>query len=57
MKSKEYSNFENALGRVLRVSHEELKRRIEAEKRTHANQQKRGPKPKNVSGHASGDKD
>lgn len=57
-KPKEYQDFENALSRVLRVSHGEMKERIEADKRAHADRPKRGRKPKtSSSGHASNDKD
>lgn len=56
MKSKpsaEFQNFDNAVQRILSVSKEELQRRIEADKLAHAGQKKRGPKPKNASGHVS----
>jgi hypothetical protein len=57
-KPKEYEQFENALNRVLRVSHGEMKERIEADKRAHADRPKRGPKPKtSASDHASDSKD
>jgi hypothetical protein len=57
-KPKEYAQFENALSRVLRVSHEDMKQRIDADKRAHADKPKRGRKPKtSASDHASNDKD
>jgi hypothetical protein len=57
-KPKEYSIFEQALGRVLRVSHGEMNQRIEADKRKHADEPKRGPKPKtSASARASSDVD
>ena len=57
-KPKEYTQFENALGRVLRVSHSEMQQRIEADKQAHADRPKRGPKPKSSSAsvRASGEK-
>jgi hypothetical protein len=56
-KPKEYAQFENALSRVLRVSHSEMQQRIEADKRAHADRPKRGPKPKSsASVRASGEK-
>jgi hypothetical protein len=45
--SREYEDFDALVGRVLSVSHEEIKRREEAyRKRTAQNPRKRGPKPK-----------
>lgn len=34
-KPKEYTQFENALSQVLRVSHAEMQERIEADKQAH----------------------
>jgi len=50
-----FARFDNAMKKVLSVSHDELKRRIEAERRKSAgNPHKRGPKPKNgASGHVA----
>lgn len=42
-----WTRFNSAMGKVLAVSHDELKRRVEAEKKRAAlNPRKRGPKPK-----------
>ena len=49
--SEEYVTFSDALSRVLRVSHAELKAKLEAEK-----QEKRKPKT-SASAHASDEKD
>jgi hypothetical protein len=49
-----FARFRNTMNRVLTVSPEELKRRIEAERTASAlNPNRRGPKPKKpASGHA-----
>jgi len=51
---KAWTRFRNTMIRVLTVSPEELKRRIEAERKASAlNPNRRGPKPKKTtSGHA-----
>lgn len=50
--------FQSALGRVLKVSKDELADREKQYQDERANKPKRGPKPKtSASGHASGDKD
>jgi len=55
--STEFKNFENVASRVLSVSKEEMRRRLEAEKMANAGKPKRGPKPKNsASGHEVSDK-
>ena len=55
--SAEFQNFDTAMRRVLSVSKDELRRRIEADKREHEGRPKRGPKPKtSASDHASSDK-
>ena len=47
-----FTRFRNATKTVLSVSHEELQRRIEIErKRSAANPHKRGPKPKSRNAH------
>lgn len=54
MKSKgsdEYTNFSSALRKVLRVSHSEMKAKLDAEKQAKKQQ------PKQPSAHASGDSD
>lgn len=58
MKSNpEYTNFQDALKRVVQVSKEELIRREAAYKAANLGKPKRGPKPKtSASGHASSDK-
>jgi len=50
-----FTRFRSAMNRVLTVSPEELKRRIEAERAASAlNPNRRGPKPKRpASGHAA----
>ena len=48
--SPEYTNFRDALGKVLKVSHDEIKERIEKEKKPESNRT-------SSSGPASGDKD
>ena len=54
--SPEFENFENVTRRVLSVSKEEMKRRLEAEKLANKDKPKRGPKPKtSASDHASRD--
>jgi hypothetical protein len=52
-----FTRFRNTMSRVLTVSPEELKRRIEAERAASAlNPNRRGPKPKRAtSGHAEVD--
>jgi hypothetical protein len=45
-KPPEMKNFDDALRRVLRVSKEELNRRLAEEKAASADKPKRGPKPK-----------
>jgi hypothetical protein len=53
----EFKNFENVTRRVLSVSKEEMKRRLEAEKLANKDRPKRGPKPKtSASDHASSGK-
>jgi len=49
--SPEYKNFENALRKVLQVSHTEMKARIDAAKQERQQQRKR------TSDHASREKD
>ena len=51
----EYTNFQNALRRVLQVSKEELNQRIAEDKASRAHLPKRGPKPHSASGHAPAD--
>jgi len=49
-----FTRFRNAMSKVLTVSHEEITRRVEAERAASAlNPNRRGPKPKKpASGHA-----
>ena len=44
--NSEFDKFSSALRSVLSVSHDEMKRRLEAEKLSQAGKPKRGPKPK-----------
>jgi hypothetical protein len=54
---QKFSNFQNALRQTMRVSKEELGRRIEADNLSRQDKPKRGPKPKTlVSARASGNK-
>ncbi len=55
-KTNEETRFQAALGHVLRVSKEELKRREAKYQEEHVGKPKRGPKPKtSASAHASRD--
>jgi len=49
-KSAEYIKFENALGRVLKVSKIDLNRMLAEEKIANQGKPKRGPKPKQKQG-------
>jgi len=54
----EYTNFENAMRAILRALKADVQRELEREKQQRATHGlKRGPKPKNASGHVSGGKD
>jgi type VI protein secretion system component VasF len=55
--SAEYTNFENAMRTILKVSKADVTRAMAEEKLANAGKPKRGPKPKtSASGHASGDR-
>lgn len=55
MKSQEFQNFSNAMDRLLKVSHDELKAQLDAEKR--AKKKKRKSKEPSASDRAASDKD
>ena len=56
--SVEYTNFENAMRTILKVSKVDVTRAMAEEKLVNAWKPKRGPKPKtSACGPASGDKD
>ena len=44
--NREFDRFSDALRQVLSVSHAQLKRGLDEEKRLHSGRPKRGPKPK-----------
>jgi hypothetical protein len=52
-----YEGFENGLRHILTVSKTELKRREKEYLDSHPAHLRRGPKPKNASGHASNERD
>lgn len=52
----EYTNFENGMRALLRVSKTQLNEALAAEKAANAGKPKRGPKPKHASAHVSDEK-
>lgn len=54
----EYTNFESAMRTILRVPKADVERELMQEKQERAaHSKKRGPKPKNASDRAPGDRD
>lgn len=51
----EYKSFEQALGKILKVTHTEMRERLELEKKQKT--KKRKPTKTSASGRVSGDKD